>query len=401
MTRLYEESHPWLTFDLRQVNNMGPRPWMLMGEARSKCQHLAGAPLQPALAEALNQVTLIKGAQATTAIEGNTLTEQQVAGLLDGTYSAPPSRHYQEVEVRNLLNALTSIDTEVQDGQYPELTVELICEYNALVLDGLDAQLDGGAIPGELRDHSVVVGGYRGAPAEDCEYLLERLCAWLEGPDFKNLDPSLDFALMLVRATMAHLYLAWIHPFGDGNGRTARLVEFLVLARSGKVPLPAAHLLSNHYNLTRDQYYRELGRASKTNSIVEFIAYATEGFVDGIRDEIDQIRAQQLRVAWVNYVHEVMQGFPSGKACDRQRELVLAMPTSDWVTEDQIKLITPAVAQAYATASSRMVARDLNRLIKAGLVRKRRGVKQTYQARVDRMAAFMAPMAAGAEGDGE
>ena len=48
-----------------------------------------------------------------------------------------------------------------------------------------------------------------------------------------------------------------------------------------------------------------------------------------------------------------------------------------------------------------MVARDLNRLIKAGLVRKRRGVKQTYQARVDRMAAFMAPMAAGAEGDGE
>ena len=79
MTRLYEESHPWLTFDLRQVNNMGPRPWMLMGEARSKCQHLAGAPLQPALAEALNQVTLIKGAQATTAIEGNTLTEQQVA----------------------------------------------------------------------------------------------------------------------------------------------------------------------------------------------------------------------------------------------------------------------------------------------------------------------------------
>ena len=45
---------------------------------------------------------------------------------------------------------------------------------------------------------------------------------------------------MLVRAMMAHLYLAWIHTFGDGNGRTARLLEFLILARSGKVPLPAA-----------------------------------------------------------------------------------------------------------------------------------------------------------------
>jgi hypothetical protein len=130
---------------------------------------------------------------------------------------------------------------------------------------------------------------------------------------------------MLVRAMMAHLYLAWIHPFGDGNGRTARLVEFLILARSGKVPLPAAHLLSNHYNLTRDQYYRELGRASKTNSIVEFVSYATEGFVDGIRDEIEVVRLQQLQVAWVNFVSEVMSRYPTGKASDRQREVVLAM----------------------------------------------------------------------------
>ncbi len=38
--------------------------------------------------------------------------------------------------------------------------------------------------------------------------------------------------------------MAWIHPFGDGNGRTARLLEFLILARCGMVPLPAAHLLS-------------------------------------------------------------------------------------------------------------------------------------------------------------
>lgn len=400
MARPYEQSHPWLTFNLSQINDMTPRSWLLMGEARSKCQHLAGAPLQPALAEELNRVTLIKGAQATTAIEGNTLTEDQVAGLLDGTYSAPPSRHYQEVEVRNLLDALGSIDAEVQEGQYPKLTVELIRDYNARVLDGLEGELNDGAVPGMLREHSVVVGPYRGAPAEDCEFLLERLCEWLEGPDFTNEDESIDFSLMLVRAMVAHLYLAWIHPFGDGNGRTARLVEFLILARSGKVPLPAAHLLSNHYNLTRDQYYRELDRASKSRSIVNFIAYATEGFVDGIRDEIDIVRQQQLTVAWVNYVNEVMGRYPSGKAADRQREVVLAMSTQGWLTQDEIKLITPTVAQTYARAADRMLPRDLNRLIDAGLIRKRRGIKPTYQACVDRMAAFMAPIAQATEPDG-
>jgi Fic family protein len=392
MPRPYEQSHPWLTFNLKQINDMGPRSWLLMGEARSKCQHLAGAPLHPALAEELNRVTLIKGAQATTAIEGNTLTEAQVAGLLDGTHAAPPSRHYQEVEVRNLLDALGAIDAEVQGGKYPRLTVDLIRDYNSKVLHGLDDQLNDGAVPGELREHSVVVGPYRGAPADDYEFLLQRLCEWLEGPDFKNEDASIDFSLMLVRAMMAHLYLAWIHPFGDGNGRTARLVEFLILARSGKVPLPAAHLLSSHYNLTCDQYYRELDRASKTSSIVDFVAYATEGFVDGIRDEIDTVRQQQLGVAWINYVNEVMGRYPSGKAADRQRELVLAMSTLGWLTQDEIKLITPAVAQTYARAGDRMVPRDLNRLIEAGLARKRRGTKATYQACVDRMAAFMAPM---------
>lgn len=397
MSRTYEESHPWLSFSLSQINAMGPHSWMLLGEARSKCEHLAGAPLQPAVAEELNRVTLIKGAQATTAIEGNTLTEAQVAGLLDGLYEAPPSRHYQEVEVRNLLGALGSIDSQVQDGQYPKLTVDLIRDYNDQVLNGLEEQLNDGTVPGQLRDHSVVVGGYRGAPAEDCEYLLDRLCEWLEGPDFKNEDPSIDLLLMLVRAMMAHLYLAWIHPFGDGNGRTARLVEFLILARSGKVPLPAAHLLSNHYNLTRDQYYRELGRASKTNSIVEFVSYATEGFVDGIRDEIEVVRLQQLQVAWVNFVSEVMSRYPTGKASDRQREVVLAMLPQQWFTQDQIKLITPNVASSYAKGSSKMVARDLNRLTEAGLIRKRRGLEPTYQACVDRMAAFMAPIAATAE----
>jgi hypothetical protein len=122
------------------------------------------------------------------------------------------------------------------------------------------------------------------------------------------------------------------------------------------------------------------------------VAYATEGFVDGIRDEIDTVRQQQLGVAWINYVNEVMSRYPSGKAADRQRELVLAMSTLGWLTQDEIKLITPAVAQTYARAGDRMVPRDLNRLIEAGLARKRRGTKATYQACVDRMAAFMAPM---------
>lgn len=390
--REFERSHPWITFRAQAVNDFHPRLWMQFGEARSKCQHLAGTPLKPAVASRLNEVSLVRGAQATTAIEGNTLSEEQVAGILDGTFKAPPSREYQEREVRNVLDALTRIHGQVQAGEYPRLSREVICDLNRQILQGLEDQLDDHTVPGEIRTHSVGVALYRGAPAEDCSFLLDRLADWLEGPDFKSPDREIDFALMLVRAVLAHLYIAWIHPFGEGNGRTARLVEFLILARSGKVPLPAAHLLSNHYNLTRDRYYRELDKASRSGGdIRDFVAYAIEGFVDGIRGQIDEVRSQQIRVAWDNYVHEVMSGFPTSKACDRQRDLVLAMPTGRDVPKAELAALTPQLAQQYAQAGPRTLARDLNKLAGTGLVRQTK--KSVYRANIQRIEAFLPPMA--------
>ena len=56
------------------------------------------------------------------------------------------------------------------------------------------------------------------------EYLLDRLVEWLNDPIFVNDDPEIQFALIVAKAFYAHLHVAWIHPFGDGDGRTARLV---------------------------------------------------------------------------------------------------------------------------------------------------------------------------------
>src|SRR5258708_25331431 len=92
----------------------------------------------------------------------------------------------------------------------------------------------------------------------------------------------------IIRAVIAHLYLAWIHPFGDGNGRTARLIEYRILLACG-VPSPAVHLLSNHYNLTRTEYYRQLDRASGSKGeYIPFVEYAVQGFVDGLRQQLSE-----------------------------------------------------------------------------------------------------------------
>jgi Fic family protein len=363
---------------------------MLVGEARSKCEHLAGAPLKPDVAQQLYQVTLVKGALATTAIEGNTLTEDQARGILDGSYKAPPSRQYQEQEVRNLLDALQGLQDQIVSGKSLDLTSALICEFNRQILQGTELRPD--VVPGVTRTGPVVVGNYRAAPAEDVEYLLDKLVEWLNGPTFVNRDPEIQFALILAKAVYAHLYLAWIHPFGDGNGRTARLVEFAILADCGHVPVPAAHLLSNHYNLTRDRYYRELDLASKPGqSTLGLLSYAIEGFIDGIREAIGMVRQQQIQVAWVNYVHERFTLLPNTNASARQRALVLAMPMGRSVRRDDLEGLTPKIAKLYASAGPRVLSRDLNRLESLGLIY---SWQSGYRANAEIVQAFLPPMAA-------
>lgn len=362
---------------------------MLLGEARSKCEHLAGAPLKPAVAQEMYKVTLVKGALATTAIEGNTLTEDQVRGILDGSYKAPPSRQYQEQEARNVLDALQGLHDRIVAGENIQLTSDLARQFNYQVLKGTQLQED--VVPGEIRTESVVVGRYRAAPAEDCQYLLDRLADWLNGPVFTHDDPEIQFALLLAKAVYAHLYLAWIHPFGDGNGRTARLAEFVLLAGSGQVPVPAAHLLSNHYNLTRDRYYRELALASKPGQgPLEFLSYAIEGFIDGIRETIAMVREQQIEVAWVNFVHEQFASQPNTKASNRQRTLVLALPVGRAVPRMDLPGLSPKLAIMYADVGPRVLPRDLNQLQKLNLVGR---AGRAYFARNDIVQAFLPPMA--------
>ena len=368
----YQKSHPWIQFALKlPIDDY--RFWLKLGEVGSKVEHLAGVPLRPDVAAELHKIYLTKGVLATTAIEGNTLSEEQVRLQVEGKLELPKSQRYLQTEVQNILDVCNrEADQLLKGGNHPGLCVGLIKEYNRSVLKNLE--LDDGVVPGELRAHSVVVGNvYRGAPAEDCEFLLEKLCEWLNGSDFAPPEEDLAVPFALIKSVVAHLYLAWIHPFGDGNGRTARLVEFHILFASG-VPLPAAHLLSDHYNLTRTQYYRELAKASASGGdIIPFIRYALQGFLDGIREQIKRVRQQQLRVAWENYVHDRFRHVKTSKTQKRRRDLVLELTEHDWVEVSKIEDLSPRIAREYANAGDRMIQRDLNAINKLGLIQRRHG----------------------------
>ena len=97
--RAYRASHPWITFRV-DLSHAGAEFWMLLGEARSKVEHLSLALLKPEVADEMLRVYLAKGAQATTAIECNTLREEEVANIVAGMAAPPPpSQEYLYREV--------------------------------------------------------------------------------------------------------------------------------------------------------------------------------------------------------------------------------------------------------------------------------------------------------------
>lgn len=396
MTRLdasreYSVTHPWIDFDAGVASRLAARSWMKIGEAYALCAGLSGTPLTPAIAAALHQHALVRGAQATVAIEGNTLTVEQVESIRAGTFSAPQSRAYQEREVRNVLDAFEHLDDLVMADGELRLSAELICDMNRWVLEGVDPEAE--SQPGTIRTHSVVVGPYVGPPARDCWHLLERLADWLDGEDFRpqaghNDERRDSFALTVMSALLAHLYIAWIHPFADGNGRTARMLEYVILARSGMVPLAAANLMANHFNLTRDRYYARLAAASRERDVLGFLIYGIEGLVDGLADHSAAVRAQHLRLAWQSFVAETMSSFPTSPASERQHALVMSLQPDTAVPKADLAGLTPQLAQMYARTGPRTLARDLNRLEGAGLIEiDREGVRP----RIDLMSAFLLP----------
>lgn len=384
--RTYEKTHPWLSFCV-SLKDAPPVFWIMLGECHSKCEHLGNAPLRPSVARELHQVFLAKGVQATTAIEGNTLSEEQVLQHLKGELTLPPSQEYLQQEIDNILQACNEATEALAAENAPVLSSERIKHLNNRVLNALE--VGEGVVPGALRTYSVTVGNvYRGAPAEDCEYLLDRLCQWLNGPDFSPPDSMSEYGpiFAILRAIIAHLYLAWIHPFGDGNGRTALLVEFEILLSSG-LPSPATNLLSSHYNATRTEYYRQLDLASKSDGgAVAFLHYAVQGFLDGLRGYVQRVWEQQYDVVWRSYVHEKFRD-RAGEVHARRRHLVLDLSTTPKPkTKTEIATLTPRLAAAYARKTDKTLSRDLNALVEMGLIAK---TADRYRARKEVVMEFL------------
>lgn len=364
--RAYEQSHPWISFrfDPRQLPGA---VWVRLGEASALATHLRGAALPVKEGALFNYIATLQGVVANAALHGNTLSEDQVDRLLEGSLQLPPSYFFMEREVRNLLKAVAWAEARVKAGDR---------DTGPWALQVLNAQvmkeLTTGTVPGEYR-------GVRdpnpagGVLPEDIPVVLQRLQEWLAGPLFNPGHEEERLPLAIIAALLGHLYLRWTAPFPGGNGRTARLLEFQLLVQAGLPPV-AAHRMAIHAAATRAEYERQFAHATRPGGDpIPFIAHMVQGFAEELKQlsaEVDQAQYQHLAQEELRAVVDL------GEVPAAERLLTLATAIHEQegkVTTAEIPLLSPEVARFYARLTPKTLQRDLAQLEKLGLVLRSRG----------------------------
>jgi Fic family protein len=213
------------------------------------------AHLIPKWEVSIRREQIVRAAHASTAIEGNPLSLKEVSRLAEGREVMAARR--AKDEVLNYLRVLEHIDSYQRAGL---ISLESILRlHHDITRDTLDDP----ATEGAVRNVKVVVGNrrtnevvYSPPPPNDVIPLMKTLIGWLNSDAARQMHPVLV-------AGIAHYELVRIHPFIDGNGRTARALATLVLTMR-EFDIKRFFTLDDFYDSDRNAYYNVLKEVNRT-----------------------------------------------------------------------------------------------------------------------------------------
>lgn len=249
----------------------------------------AHRPLPPATVHSLFEALRVEHTYASNAIEGNSLTLQETQVALEGlTVGGKPLRdHLEAIDHADAFDYVRAL----ADQREP-LTESAIRSVHALVLRR--SRPDDA---GRYRAVQVFISGSRHVPPDPVAVpgAMRDLLSWLRAVEDARSEP-------VALAAEFHARLVTIHPFVDGNGRTARLASNLLLMRHGYPPASWAPE-------DRSEYYRALEAAS----------------LEGRREAITLLTAQAVARTFDRYLHVLeeaweVEGCPAPRTPPRDRD---------------------------------------------------------------------------------
>ena len=239
----------------------------------------------------LRRQAIIRMTHHSTEIEGNKLNMQQVEALYAKKKIDAPDRDIYEV--KNYLNALKHIEKVVV--AHKPITEKVILKIHQLVTNKtLAPEFSGHYRPGPIYVVRRRFGMpqetlYTGPDAKKVPQLMKDFVVWLKKSEEKEINP-------VIVAAIAHLEIAAIHPFNDGNGRTARTFATLILYERG-YDFRRLFALEDYYNTNRPAYYKAINVGKNYEERRMDLTSWLEYFVTGFKQEIDEVKSKILPLA--------------------------------------------------------------------------------------------------------
>jgi Fic family protein len=261
MAILYDQPREWIKYDLVAVSTA-------LIAAKSAVRSLTTVPYQRDWVERLQQIQLKMEVAGTSRIEGADFTEQELETALRPEQTAQQLITRSQKQAHAALVAYRWIASLPPD--YP-FSLSLLCDIHTRIVTGCD---DDVCPPGKIRtsDHNVTFGsprhrGATGGPA--CQGAVEQLVHAVQ-TGYSTHDP-------LVQAIAIHYHVAAMHPFLDGNGRTARALESFMFQKAG-LRDTAFIAMSNYYYDEKATYLATLAEVrSKNHDLTPFLVFALKG----------------------------------------------------------------------------------------------------------------------------
>jgi len=332
---------PKFKYTHRTVNNLTK-----ITQAR---EVILNAKIIPKWEISLRREALIRSAHSSTAIEGNKLTLEEVSQLALGRKIMATRKEKQEV--LNYLNVLQNIQDYQNDGKVTEKL--LLKLHKDITKETLDLPSD----EENYRKVQVVVGNkftgevvFTPPKTEKVPQLTKALLEWI------NQEIELHPVLI---AGLSHYEFVRIHPFVDGNGRTARALATLILYIRD-FDIKRFFTLDDYYDSDRKAYYAALKSVDKnTLDTTQWIEY----FTDGVLISINGVKKKILSLS-------IKKSGPQIALTKKQMKIMEKIVTNGRITSKEI--------QEMFKISRQAVHKELKKMIELSVMEPRGEGKAVY-----------------------
>jgi len=352
----YALPHDWIRYHGNSIAGA-------LVEAKAAILALREMPYQRSWVETLQQIELKREVAGTSRIEGAVFTEKELEAALKETpeqlFTRSQRQAHAAARAYRWIGTLPA-DRPVDSG--------LILEIHREIVTGAD---DDHCPPGEIRrrDQNVEFGTprHRGAEGgEECAGAFEGFSQAIQR-EYRDHDP-------LVQALAAHYHLAAMHPFLDGNGRTARAVEALMLARAG-LHDTCFIAISNYYYEEKARYLSTLNAVrSNDHDLTPFLVFSLEGIALQAKRLLSEIRREVSKALFRGMMLDLFGRLKTPRRrviAQRQIVILEILLRADWTSMEN--LIQKA-GESYDSLknSEKALVRDMMELIDLRAVRVRK-----------------------------